>query len=410
MALRRATVPFAVMTALLLAHVASAQQTDQPDPLDSAMVRLGPIGINPAVIVHDIGRDENVFNDPSNPKSDFTFTLSPKAEVLFRPRIVHFDFTTATDYVYYQTYTSQRSTNETSSLRVDFDFARVQPFITLQGVNSRERYDQEIDVRAHRRQTMYGAGSAFRIATRTSITLGVRRSDLSFDQGSTFRGTDLATTLNGRVQAVEGSMGIELTPFTTAVFAVSEEQQRFTFGHDRDANILRIAPNVSFSPQAVLKGSASIGYSRFTPLTSALAGWSGLTAVVNLSTTFLTRYQLDGSLARDVRYSYDPATPYYVTTGGTATLIVALVGPIDVKATGTRQRLAYRTEQTVDAAAGTAGSDTFTSYGGGVGYKIRDRVRLGVNVDWSNRASEISFLRTYRNRRVYASLTWGAQQ
>lgn len=409
MTARRASLPILVCTVLLLAQAASAQQGDQPDPLDTAMVRLGPLGINPSVVLHDVGRDENVFNDPTNPKSDFTFTLSPKAEVLFRPRIVHLDFTSATDYVYYRTYTSERSTNESSSLRADFDLARVQPFLTLQGVNSRERYNQEIDVRAHHHQTMYGAGSAFKIATRTSVTVGVRRTDFSFDHGSTFRGTDLATTLDNRVQAVDVGMGVQLTPFTNAAVTVSEEQQRFTFSHDRDANLLRIMPSVSFSSQAVLKGSASIGYSRFSPLMPAIPAWSGLSALVNLSTTFLTRYQVDGSFGRDIRYSYDPATPYYVTTGGTATLTVVLVGPVDVRATGTRDVMAYRTEQTVDTAAGRAGSDMFTSYGGGVGYRIRDRVRIGVNGDWSNRGSDLSSARAYRNRRIYASLTWGVQ-
>ena len=409
MIVRRA-VPIVTVSILLLARAAWAQQSEQPDPLDAAMVRLGPLGINPSVVLHDVGRDENVFNEPANPKSDFTFTLSPKAEVLFRPRIVHFDFTAATDYVYYQTYASERSTNESTALRVDFDLARIQPFVTLQGANSRERYDQEIDVRAQHHQTTFGVGSAFKIATRTSVTVGVRRTDFSFEEGSTFRGTDLAQSLDNRVQAVDVGMGVQLTPFTNASLAVSEEQQRFTFSHDRDANLLRIMPTVSFSPQAILKGSASIGYSRFSPLTPALPAWSGLSAVVNLSTTFLARYQVDGLFARDIRSSYDTATPYYVTTGGTATLTVVLVGPVDVRATGTRNAMAYRTEQTVDTAGGIAGSDTFSSYGGGVGYRIRDRLRIGINADWSNRASELSSTRTYRNRRIYASFTWGVQQ
>lgn len=409
MTLRRAAVPVFMFSASLLAVPAHAQQTDASDPLDAVMVRLGSLGINPSVTLRDVGTDENVRNEPTNPKSDFTFTLSPKAEVLFRPRIVHFDFTTATDYVYYQRYTSERSTNESASLRTDFDFARVQPFITLQGVSSRERYNQEIDARAHHHQSAYGVGSAFKIATRTTVSVGVRRSDLSFDQGSLFRGTDLATTLDSRIQGFDVDMGVELTPFTNATLAVSEDRQRFTYSHDRDASMLRISPTVSFSPQAILRGSASVGFSRFTPLSSTMPGWSGLTAAVNLSSAVMGRYQIDGSFSRDVRYSYDVATPYYVTTGGTATLTVALIGPVDIRATGTHQLMAYRTDQSAGSAAPLAGDDTFTNYGAGVGYRIRDRARIGINADWSHRASEISFERTYRNRRVFASVTWGVQ-
>jgi hypothetical protein len=410
MNLRRAAVPVVMMGALAMAHTASAQQTDQPDPLDNALVRIGPLGINPSITIHDAGRDENVFNDPANPKSDFTFTLSPRAEVLFRPRVVHVDFITATDYVYYRTYASERGTDESSTLRADFDLARVQPFVSVQGINSKNRYNQEVDVRARHQETSYGAGAAFRIATRTNITVGVRRTDLSFDPGATFRGTDLAASFDSRLQSADVSMGVELTPFTTAALTVTEDQQRFTVSHDRDANTLRISPTISFSPQALLKGSVSVGYSRFTPLSSAVPGWSGLTSTINLSTALLGRYQIEGLLSRGIQYSYDLATPYYVTTGGTATLTVVLFGPLDVKATGTRQLMAYRTEETADTVAGTTGSDTFTSYGGGVGYRIRNRMRLGVNADWSNRASQIAVDRAYRNRRVYALLTWGVQQ
>lgn len=410
MDLKRPAVPILILSALVMARAASAQQTDQTDPLDNALVRLGPVGINPSVSMHDVGRDENVFNDPVNPKSDVTFTLSPRAEVLFRPRIVHIDFLTATDYVYYRTYASQRGTDETATLRADFDLPRVQPFVSLQGINSRNRYNQEVDERARHHQTSYSAGAAFTVATRTSLTLALRRTDLSFDQGATFRGTDLAASFDSRLQGADLSMAVALTPFTTASVVFTEDRQRFTFAHDRDANTLRISPTVTFSPQAIVKGSVSVGYSRFTPQSPLVPGWSGVTSTVNLTTALLGRYQIEGLLSRGIQYSYDLATPYYVTTGGTATFTMALFGPVDVKATGTRQRMAYRTEQTAETAAGTAGSDTFTSYGGGVGYRIRNRVRLGVNADWSHRASQLAFDRTYRNRRVYASMTWGVQQ
>src|SRR5689334_9372410 len=69
-----------------LVHGAAAAQSTSSDPVENATVRVGPFGINPAVVVKDIGVDNNVFNENTNPKSDFTFTLTPRAEVLFHPR------------------------------------------------------------------------------------------------------------------------------------------------------------------------------------------------------------------------------------------------------------------------------------------------------------------------------------
>jgi hypothetical protein len=50
-----------------------------------------------------------------------------------------------------------------------------------------------------------------------------------------------------------------------------------------------------------------------------------------------------------------------------------------------------------------------SSYGGGFGYRIRDRLRVGMNIEWSGRDSELSDDREYRNRRIFASFTWGKQ-
>lgn len=413
---RRSAVLIVLAALLLLARTAAAQQTgqselpDSSDPLDTAMIRVGSLGINPTILLHDVGRDDNVFNDAVDPKSDFTLTLSPKAEILFRPRFVHLDYTASTDYVYYQTYASQRSTSVASSIRADFDVAWLQPYVALEGANSSARLNEEVDARARHHQKTYGAGIAAKIATRTSVSVGVRHADLTYDAGSTFRGSDLGTALDNRLLGIDVTGAVDLTPFTKASVTVSREEERFTFAHDRDANLLRIAPTLSFSPQAILKGTVSVGYSRLSPLSSTLPPWGGLTARTTLGTTIVGRYELEGTLSREPRYSYDLVTPYYILTGGTLTLTVALVGPFDVKATGTEQVMSYRGNATGTVVPGTIGSDIYKSYGGGVGYKIRDRVRLGLNADWSNRGSDLSFDRTYRNRRIYASLTWGAQQ
>jgi hypothetical protein len=53
-----------------------------------------------------------------------------------------------------------------------------------------------------------------------------------------------------------------------------------------------------------------------------------------------------------------------------------------------------------------ASSDLYTSYGGGIGYRLRQRMRLGLDAEWVRRSSDRTTSREFDNRRIFASLTW----
>ena len=107
--------------AALCGTPAAAQPPASVNPSDSAAIRLGPVGINPSLAFRDIGVDNNVFHDADDPKSDFTFTVTPRAEVLFSPRRLRLSAVTAVDYVYFQTYDTERGTNQASELKANVD-------------------------------------------------------------------------------------------------------------------------------------------------------------------------------------------------------------------------------------------------------------------------------------------------
>jgi hypothetical protein len=48
------------------------------------------------------------------------------------------------------------------------------------------------------------------------------------------------------------------------------------------------------------------------------------------------------------------------------------------------------------------------SYGAGVGYRVGQRARIVVDVEFLHRTSTRDLSREYRNHRIGASLTWGA--
>jgi hypothetical protein len=397
---------FAVLIVAAAVRPAAAQITPPPDP-DAPLIQAGPFGISPTLMLRELGRDENVFNERDDPKGDFTFTVVPRAEVVFKPRALRVSYIASTEYVYYRTYASERSTNLSSAVRADLTLGWLRPYVLATGTTTRQRLNHEIDVRARHRERVYGAGVGIRIGTRLTLGASGRTSRLRFDEGL-FRGEELAASLDSDLNVLEGSAGMQLTPFTVLSLVVSHEEQRFRVAGERDSDSLRITPTFAFSPEAVLNGSIALGYRRFSPRSGALTPYSGFVATATVGTTLWNRHRVEMVFARDIRYSYERNTPYYLATGGNVTVTSQLAGPFDLRLTGSRQLLAYRGLRG-ELAAERPGDDTASSYGGGFGYRLRDQLRLGLNAEWAGRDSQLSLDREYRNRRIFVSVTWGKQ-
>ena len=392
----RGAAGIAAAWALAGAGLAAAGQ----DPTPPGTVVLGPVQIRPSLILRDMGLDQNVFNEPADPKHDFTFTLSSGTNVLFRMRRLRLRYLTTTDYVYYRTYKAERGTNSSSSARMELDLGLVKPYGLISGLNSKSRLNSEVDKRARHRDLAYGAGVAIKIASRTNLLINGTQTTVSFAPDAEFRGVDLNRSFDGRRRGVDAGVSVALTPLTTFTVSLAREQQRFQLSPDRDSNSWRVTPALTFSPTGVLTGGASVGYRRFEPLSATLPGYSGLVSNVAVGLTLYGRHQVQTLFSRDVQYSYETVNTYYVGTGGTMTWTLSVVGPIDVRATGGHFLMDYgRTT--------AGGHDSTTSYGGGVGYNFSNRARLGLNADWTRRDSSRSAQRGYRNHRIFAGLTWG---
>ena len=106
---------FAVAIALLfLVRGTSAFAQGQPPPDASRLrLRVGPLTINPTIGLTNLGVDQNVFNEPTdlNPKSDFTFTVTPAMDLRLRVLRSVVTGNVTEDLVWYQTHASERTAN-----------------------------------------------------------------------------------------------------------------------------------------------------------------------------------------------------------------------------------------------------------------------------------------------------------
>jgi len=388
----------AVVWTLAAAGAAAGQTSDTPPP---GTLVLGPVWLTPGLLLKDMGVDNNVFNAPVDPKHDFTFTLTPRAAALFRMRRLRLGLTTSTDYVYYRTYKSERGTNTSAVARADLDLGVLKPYVTASAVSSRNRVNAEIDARARRRDVAYAGGLTLKVASRTSVVLNGSHGRVAYEPDTEFRGISLRDSLDGGRDSVDAGLALALTPLTTFSMIVAREFQRFEFSPSRESDAWRVSPTFTFSPVGLLSGSASVGYRRLHTRSPELPDYAGLVSAVSVSATIYDRNQVVGVFNRDVQYSYDTTTAYYLGTTGTVTWTFLVAGPIDIRGTAGRTLMDY------SVSGASQGRDTTTSYGGGFGYRFSNHARLGINAEWSRRASTRSADRNYRNNRIFAGLTWG---
>ena len=181
---------------LISAAVPASAQAPLPLPTDearrNASAHLGPFYITPTFQLKELGVDSNVFNEAGEPKSDFMFNLSPKADVwLAMARRALITTTVATDLVWFQTYDSERSIDPQASVRGELYLHRITLFAQDAYLNSRQRSNYEIDLRTRHMENNFEAGAEYRVTPKFSFSVSGRRAITRFEADAIFLGTSL---------------------------------------------------------------------------------------------------------------------------------------------------------------------------------------------------------------------------
>jgi hypothetical protein len=391
-----------------LAFGQASGPTDPPGTL-----RLGPIAATPAIVFSPFGTDSNVFYQPSNPKSDRTFTLQPSVGVLVHLGPGTFVSTTVASWTGYHTYADQSTKNIDEGGRFELPLNRVTLRASFDVASDKARPSLDIDFRARYRVSSAGLGADVQVLPKTLIRVESSTQQTTFQNGAVGL-INLATALDRTSRETDLSLRHDLSPLTTVVFTAGWLSDRFALAPSRNTTGFRLMPGVEFSKFALISGSASVGYRRLEPTAPDVPSFGGLAAEVDLASVIRGVLRLSAQVVRDVGYSYDPNLPYYIQTGSTASVAYRLGERWDAQATVGVQRLAYRVRsdaapgQLPAAAGGTATAvPRVLSYGLSVGYLMRHGLRLGViNVAQVTRTST-SLLAGYTDWQVGSSITYG---
>ena len=395
----------ALVCALVSAALPAAAQ-DPEDPFETARFRLGPVRFTPLLEVTSLGRDSNVFNEPDNPRSDTTAAIGPTIRYWMRPGKVLVTGRTSGQYLYFREYDSQRAWNTANDLEIEVALARLTPFVTGQFIDTKDRVGYEIDSRSRRRDISATAGTALRIGGKTDLVASYSRFKGEYDEDETFLGATLARELNHEEERTELQFRHALTPLTTFVVRNELGRDRFDSTPLRDSDSVRIMPGFVLKPAALISGEVFVGYRRFDALDAGLTDYSGVVAAVN-ATYIRNATRFDVRVDRDLAYSYSIDRPYYALLDTTLTVTHRFPSPFELVGRVGRAALAYRL---ADGDTTGAPTDRGYTYGGGIGVLPGDTLRLGFDVIYSSRRSEVAGRRDFEGTRIFGSISYGIRQ
>ena len=398
---------------LLCVPIARAQTADA-SPIDGtrtdSRLHVGPFYVAPQMVLRQFGVDNNVFNQATDAKSDFTVDAAPELDVALP--VSHRALVRVTgiaDLVYFAKYSSERSVNPLIKTRGETYFQRLTLYGEASVDSSRERPNFEIDVRSRRLESDIHAGAQLHVTPKFSVDLAGRRETTGYDAGTFAEGVDLRTTLNHSSTGVLVTPRYDVTPYTTASAQLEVFHDEFPFDAARGSSNLRMMPGIEFNPRALISGQAYVGYRRLTPDNpSLMPAFAGVVANVGLSYRLLSATKVDVTFNRDLQYSLELLQPYFIDNSVGASIRRQLGGSFDVAVHG--ERHLYRYENYLPAVPGAAElanrTDQTVLYWGSLGYWFRRDLRLGFTVTSSNRESPLPG-RSYTGVRFGTDLTHG---
>jgi hypothetical protein len=401
----RRTLTIALLGGVLLLRpvCASAQLVA---PTEAAPVQVGAVSLYPKLRIIDAGRDDNIFNDGTSPRGDYTLTASSTVLAVVKLGSNELLLSSSGDYTWFKQFRSERSNNGHYGARLNLAASRFNPFIGGMRTVAQSRPNAEIDTRARRIERTATAGLEFDVSERTAITASVQLDDSIYQPGESFRGVDLANALNRRRHTLSGGMRYVVTPFTTLAIAGNFAQDLFTESHLRDARSYSIGPTLEFNPEAMIHGRLMTGFQLFRPADAALPEHKGVVLAAALNWTLFGRTIFGVQATRNVGYSYLDTAPYYLATGTHFDVTQPLFGPISLLGNADWTRLSY---DWADKAVENAGRVDVTRRGaGGVGITFRRGLSFNVMVERTQRRSNTDLRQNYQGTRFVGSVTVGS--
>jgi hypothetical protein len=344
---------------------------------------FGPLRIQPAIVLSNMGVDSNIYYSPADPIKDYTLTAGPAINVylpIYRKLIL--SAYGSPQYVYYFKTAQERTWNYYLTGSAALSLKRVFLAFDLKYSDSRERWNTEIDIRPRRKEN--GLGGSFLVHTshRTSLSVGYRQSKYNYENLD-YQTFNVRERLNRKEQYVDLSAFYQVT--TRTKFFLDFEYGLFNFDFAETAALKdsrsRVAyGGLEFSPTGRIRGKARVGYKIFDIKNPVATDYQGVVGDAQVSVRLAKPLVVRASYARDVNFSLWYNNAYYLgsTIGPGVSLYVLRFVRLDYDYSLGRNRYPE-----VQPGGGGGGADVkrlddFRIHSVGIYFRIRKNVALGV--------------------------------
>jgi hypothetical protein len=399
----------AALVAMALTPAPLCAQAPVVDPVATAQIRSGPLGINPGVVV-SAGVDSNQNREAIDSGSGFEVFIIPQVEAWLRLGPLRLGGAVAAEFIRIEdtgepaTLTGQPTANLLRELRLERPGHKLQAsaHASLKETNARPT-GYEIGARSRREEREFGGRLDIRLGARTHLRSEGGLQQTRWDAAAVYQGSPLREFLTSDITSFTSSVAYRATALTEVSASVEWREDDFEFSPLRNQRSQRYLFGVSFDQRALISGAAFVGYRRSTALGEARddgpGPLQGPVAAVQLSHASPLGFFIQGGVIRDRVFSFDPASGTYALTTGSGLVSTRLAGRFDVFTEGILSRAQYdngRLERHVE-------------YGGGISYRPRPLVRVGLRFTQYRHTALRGVGQTYDGYVVGTFLTYGTR-
>jgi len=346
-----------------------------------AALKIGPLRLQPALVLANAGIDSNIYYSPSEPVKDFTVTAGPRLEgwlPIWRRLIIY--GSGSPQYVYYSKTARERTWNYYYSGAVALSLRRL--FINAEGrySDARERWNYEIDIRPRRQERTWAGNFLIQTSRRTSLEFNVRRTDYDYEN-LYFDVFNVRERLN-RTEIAYGLTAYYQKTSRTKFFLAGEQQEfDFEFAETsalKDSRSRAGYAGLEFSPIGRIRGQARVGWKELDVFNAGAVDYGGIVGDVRLSLRLAGPFWVRASYLRDVDFSvwYDSA--YYIQSRPSLGASLYVLRFIRLDYDYSIGRNDYPETQDVGGGVEVKRRDDYHIHQAGVYFRIRKNVALGA--------------------------------
>lgn len=355
------------------------------------------VKVAPGLVIDELGFDSNIFDQAIDPTSDWVLRAKPDVALFSAVRFAKLSAYLGSQLAYYKSYPEEQSINYEYRARLDLLISRMQPFIGGGETNSRLRPTAEIDARADRKETELSGGFSFDLGPHQQVYGAASRYRSHFFNAIE-EGVELSTALNHDTLAYSAGVQTAITPLMMLTVYGALGQDKFESMASRNTENRSVTASVQIGAEAVISGNIAVAYLDTKPVDPLVKPYHGVTVAAGIAYPFREIGRFSGAFSHGLQYSFDSIEAYYVETTGSLSYTHRLFGEVDFQLRGYKSWLKYGYSE-----ATPARQDTVAGAAAGFGYNLKNRTRISLNYEVSERRSPAFPGRNFERTRVYLS-------